>query len=257
MTVRVARLFNLVPLLVVVGHSLPLSAAQPAAVSPAAIAVDVTVTHTVVNPDGSQAGPSSNPTTFTLERRHTSSGWTTVLTYRATPRGADRATATPLDGARIEYADGARGVKAYDKDGRLITRLSQDTDGAGLPVFDGAARWLDALLADPQQRDERRLALQRTHGVPIGRIRGLDRYHSRNGDTENEVLADPRTYVVMESSVAREGVLQERVQFEYAARADGTLFRHTIRTEQAPAGGGQARSMVTVAFSNLTVGSAR
>jgi hypothetical protein len=61
----------------------------------------------------------------------------------------------------------------------------------------------------------------------------------------------------MESSVAREGVLQERVQFEYAARADGTLFRHTIRTEQAPAAGGQARSMVTVAFSNLTVGSAR
>jgi hypothetical protein len=175
-----------------------------------------------------------------------------VLLYRAAPDGA---RATPLDGARIEYADGARGLQVYDQDGRLNTRLSQDAD-AGLPVFDGAAQWLDALLADPRQADERRLALRRAYGAPVGRVGGLDRYLRRNGDAVNEVLADPRTSVVLESSVARDGVLQERAQFEYAARPDGSLFRHTIRTEHASADG-QGRSMVTVAFSNLTVGSAR
>jgi hypothetical protein len=252
MTVRVARLFALALLLVVADQSRSLRAAQPAAVSPAAVAVDVTVTHTLLNPDGSHAGPSSSPTTFTLERRHASSGWTTVLRYRAAPDGA---LPTPLDGARVEYADGARGLKVYDNDGRLNTRLSQEAD-AGLPVFDGAARWLDALLADPRQGDDRRLALRRAHGTPVGRVGRLDRYLSRNGGTVTEVLADRRTGVVMESSVARDGMLQQRVRFEYAARPDGSLFRHTIRTEQATAEG-QERSMVTVAFSNLTVGSER
>lgn len=254
MTVRIPRLFlfavALLPM--AAGHTIPLRAAQPATLSPAAVAVDVTITHARLPADGGHAGPSSRPTTFTLERRHTPSGWTTVLLYRATPDGA---LATPLDGARVEYADGARGLKVYDKDGRLNPRLSQDAD-TGLPVFDGAARWLDSLLADPRQRDERRRSLERAHGAPVGRVRGLDRYLSRHGDMVNEVLADPRTGVVMESSVAREGVLLERVQFEYAVRPDGSLFRHTIRTEQASAEG-QERSLVTVAFSNLTVGSAR
>jgi hypothetical protein len=191
MTVRVARLFALVPLLVVVGRSLPLSAAQPAAVSPAAIAVDVTVTHTVVNPDGSQAGPSSSPTTFTLERRHTSSGWTTVLTYRATPAGSDRATATPLDGARIEYADGAPGVKAADKIAASSRACRRTPTGAGL--LSSTARHGGSTPCWPIRSNATNAGvLQRTHGAPISRIRGLDRYLARNGDTENEVLADPQ-----------------------------------------------------------------
>jgi hypothetical protein len=221
------------------------------------VAVDVTVTHAMVDADGRPLAPPSSPTTFSLERRHTSSGWTTVLRYRAAPtESARRAAATPLDGARVEYADGARGLRVYDKDGRLNPRLSEETDGAGLPVFDGAAQWLDALITDPRDADERRRLLRRAYGTPVGRVGGLDRYLTRDGDIINEVLADPRSGVVTESSVARAGVLQERVQFEYAVQPDGTLFRHTIRTELV-APPAEGRSVVTIAFSNLTVGTAR
>ena len=259
MTVRLWHLTALASILALTDRPVPLHAsAQPAPVSPPAVAVDVTVTHGLVNADGTEAGPPSRPTTFSLVRRHTASGWTTVLTYRPIPGAStDRALATPLDGARLEYDDGAGGVRVYDQDGRLNERLSQDGDSAGLPVFDGAAQWLDALLVDPRQGDDRRRALRRAFGAPVGRVRGLDRHVSRDGDTVSEVLADPRSGVVMERNVARGGALRERVQFEYATRPDGSLFRHTIRTEHASEGDGQGRAVLTVVFSNLSVDAAR
>lgn len=252
MTARARSLCAAASLLAFAGQAASLQAAQPAFVSPPAVAVDVTVTHLVVQPDGSQS-PAAPPTTFTLERRHTSSGWTTVMTYRPAPAGA---IPTPLDGARVEYADGARGVKVYDQDGRLNPRLSLEGE-RGLPVPDGAASWLDGLLLDPRRSEERLLALRQRYGAPAGRVRGLHRFVAHSGERITEVLADPRSGVVMESTVTDDGELREHTRFEYTARADGSLFRHTIRNEQIPAEPGQERAIVTMAFANLTVGSGR
>ncbi|MCC7035407.1 MAG: hypothetical protein IT179_21510 [Acidobacteria bacterium] len=252
MTARARSLCAGASLLACAGQAASLQAAQPALVSPPAVAVDVTVTHLIVQPDGSQS-LSAPPTAFTLERRHTPSGWTTVMVYRRAPAGA---IPTPLDGARIEYADGARGVKVYDQDGRLNPRLSLEGE-RGLAVPDGAAAWLDALVADPRHAEDRLLALRRRYGAPAGRIRGLHRFVAQNGDRTREVLADARTGVVTESSVTLDGELQERTRFEYQRRADGSLFRHTIRTEYAQEQPGQGRAIVTMAFDNLTVGSGR
>ncbi|MGE0461762.1 MAG: hypothetical protein AB7Q16_10375 [Vicinamibacterales bacterium] len=238
-------------LLAFAGQAASLQAAQPAFVSPPAVAVDVTVTHLVVQPDGSQS-PAAPPTKFTLERRHTSSGWTTVMVYRPAPAGA---IPSPLDGARIEYADGARGVTVYDRDGRLNPRLSIEGEG-GLPVLDGARSWMDALLLDPQRSSARLRALRQQYGAPTGRVRGLHRFVARDGDRVSEVLADPRSGVVMETCVTRDGEVRERTRFEYAARPDGSLFRHTIRNEQVSAEPGQGR-VIVMAFDNLTVGSGR
>jgi len=252
MTARARRLLAGVSLLAFAGQAASLQAAQPAFVSPPAVAVDVTITHAFVHADGNPS-PASPPNTFTLERRHTPSGWITVIGYRAAPAGA---IPSPLGGARIEYADGSPGLNVYDQDGRFNPRLSLEGRG-GLPVFDGASSWFDALLVDPQRDEERRLELRQKYGAPAGRERGLERYVAATGDGVREVLADPRTGVVMESSVTRDGELRERTRFEYAARADGSLFRHTIRNEHTSPEDGHGRSLVTIAFSNLTVGGAR
>ena len=99
--------------------------------------------------------------------------------------------------------------------------------------------------------------LRQRYGAPAGRVRGLYRFVVQNGARITEVLADPRSGIVMESSVTDDGALRERTCFDYSARADGSLFRHTIRNEQIPAEPGQERGVVTMAFANLTVGSGR
>lgn len=232
------------------------SAAQPAPET--AIGVDVTITHTRLASDGRAVPSSGLPTTFRLERVHDESGWRTVLTYRAvSPQNRTRASENPLNGARIEYADGATGIRVFDTSGRLNTRLSPPgAEGHSLPVFDGMQRWLDTLIADPQRREERRHELVRQYGRPEGRVRQMDRYRSRRGDTEDEILADPRSGLVVEARQTRRGVLEHQTTFDYQVLPDGRYARRTIRSEsrlgepEEPSG----RAVLAVAFANLTIG---
>ena len=222
------------------------------------VGVDVSVSQVLVDAEGATTPVSYTPTRFRLERVHDASGWRTVLTYPATPGHlADKASTHPLDGARIEYADGAPGPRVYDKAGRLDTRLSPEAPGTGLPPFDGAARWIEALRSDPDGRRARLEMLARTYGPPRDRVRNLERYVSNSGDIVDEVLADPETGVVREISRIRGGRLEQRTAFEYEPLPGGALFRHTIRSETPLDGQQRGRSIVTVRLSNLTIGGGR
>ena len=236
----------------------PMSAATGQTEPAAALAVDVAISQAIVEADGTPMRPSTEPTIFRLERVHDASGWLTVLTYPATPAGlAHRAKTNPLDGARIEYADGAAHPHVYDKDGRLNTRLSGESDGPGLPVGSGAERWVDTLLAKPHRRDERRRALTREYGPPASRTASHDRYLSRDGDVEEEVLAEPRSGIVLQVTRSRGGVLEARTTFEYERLSDGTLFRRKTQSEEVLDGPHRRRSVCTIELSNLTIGTGR
>jgi len=222
-----------------------------------AIAVDVTITHTRSDAGGRPLPPTTPPTTFRLERQHDGSGWRTVMSYRESPDRGERA-GNPLSGARIEYHDGGA-IRVYDSDGRLNTRLSSTSpDAPALPVLDGAGRWAESLVSDPQRRDTRARDLVRRYGRATGRVRNLDRYVAHHDDVEEELLADPSTGLVMENRELRRGVLERRTTFEYDVLPDGRRVRRRIRTEEregAAAQGGP--SVTTIEFSNLVAGGER
>ena len=71
-------------------------------------AVDVVLTHRVIEADGTQAIPISTESAFTLQKLRTGSGATKIrLTYRqARPGVSASARRTPLVGARVEYDPG-------------------------------------------------------------------------------------------------------------------------------------------------------
>jgi hypothetical protein len=145
----------------------------------------------------------------------------------------------------------------YDRTGRLNPRLSSEAAGQGLPVFDGASRWLESLVADPARVEERRRALVAAYGSPIGRTRRLDRYVSDTGSIVEEVLADPESALVMEIVDSEHGRLRRRTTFDYASLPDGRWFRRTIRSEEPHGDRPGERTVVSVVFSNLTVDPAR
>lgn len=254
-TTRAHARFVLVVIMLVFAHQSRTTTLDAQSATDVVLRVDVAVSHATFSGTGQPLAPSLAPTRFRLERVRDGSSWRTILTYlQASGAQATSERANPLDGARIEVADHGAATRVFDKDGRLNTRLSHTGEGAGLQTADGSVRWLEGVVADPRRSDERRRALRRTYGAAQGRVRGLDRYTSRDGDVVEEVLTDPDSSLVMAINRVRGGGLERRIAIEYARTSDGVLYRRSMRTEEPLNGDPDGRSVVTVTLSNLVIG---
>lgn len=216
------------------------------------MSVDIAITHAVLDSDGNHVGPAPTPTRFTLTRARGEGGWRTTMMFRRHSGTPTRASAHPLDGARIEFDEASSTTQVFDADGQLNPLLSRTTSG-GLNPAAGPGQWLEGLLATAAGRSARARALQDKHGKAVGRLRGLDRFLTQRENGTEEVLADPRAALPIEINTVRDGVLEQHIVFEYDRRPDGAWARRLMRSEQPVPGSAGHRARMTVEFTNLVV----
>ncbi len=219
----------------------------------AEMSVEISITHTVVDSDGNLAFPAPVPTVFQVARTRWSAGWQTVVTYRKHPGTPTRASAHPLDGARVEFDEDSGATRVYDSTGELNTLLSNDS-AAGLPLTQGPRQWLEGLIATEKGRFTRSRDLSEKYGKPVGRVSGLDRFVTHRDGIVEEVLADPRSALLREINTVRDGMLESHIVFDYERRADGAWIRRSMRAEQVVPGDAGHRTRTTVEFANLSTG---
>jgi hypothetical protein len=248
---------------------------------------DLTIRHAIVRADGQPIGPAAPAATVRMERRETGGRWRTTLTLQSIERPEIRGLATgpavdnPFQVVRLEYDEDGTPPRMYDRYGRLV-RLPRAEDrrllhtpatlAAGLPVVGSPTggigpppaalvgrNWIDAVLTPPGQRLNRRAALERQLGRPVGQVRGLDRFLTVTGDATHEVLVDPAAAVPVEMNTTRRGELVARTTFAQVRDAAGRLVSRTSRSERTLAGEGGERSVITTELANiqLTAGGAR
>ncbi|HUE89967.1 MAG TPA: hypothetical protein VMO26_28135 [Vicinamibacterales bacterium] len=218
-----------------------------------AMSVEISITHTVIDEEGNMVLPAPTPVVFTVARERRSAGWRTVVAYRKQSGVSTRASAHPLDGARVEFDEVAGATRVYDSTGDLNSLLSSDSTG-GLPAARGPGQWLDGLVATADSRSRRSRDLQDKYGNPVERLAGLDRFLTERDGTVEEVLVDPRSALPIEINTVRDGSLASHVVFDYQRRADGAWIRRRMRAEHALPGGSGRRSRMTVDFTNLSTG---
>jgi len=240
---------------------------------------DLSIRQTLVRADGQPAGPAAPAAIVSMERRETGGRWKTTLTLRDIERPEIRGLAAsslldnPFQVVRMEYDEDGTAPRLYDRQNRLV-RLPRAADrrvfhtpatiAAGLPVLPSLAgrvgvpplslaghEWVDAVLARPEDRLQRRAALERQLGRAVGQVRGLDRFAASGVDTAHEVLVDPDTAVPVEMNTTRQGVLVARTTWSHARDATGRLLSRTSRTERTLSGDSGDRTVTTAELANI------
>jgi hypothetical protein len=248
---------------------------------------DLSIRHALVRADGQPIGPAAPAATVGMERRETGGRWKTTLTLREIARpeirglSASAALDNPFQVVRMEYDEDGTPPRLYDRHNRLV-RLPRAEDrrvfhtpatlAAGLPVLPSLAgrvgapppaitgrEWVEAVLASPEQRVQRRAALERRLGRATGQVRGFDRFTSHSGDVEQEILVDPNTALPVEMNTTRQGTLVARTTWAHVRDTAGQLVSRTSRTERTVQGDSGDRSVTTTTLANiqLVAGGAR
>ena len=215
-------------------------------------AVDVALTHRVIEADGTQSMPIATEVAFTLQKLRTGSGATKIrLTYR-TPGPNDRMQGRrhPLEGARVEYDPQAESATVFDQAGTRANPRLSFSSSARLGSFDA---WLDALVFKSTDASARRATLEQTYGRPTGRVGRLTRHVRTSGDLSEELLVDSTSGLPVEMNVLRQNALESHVSIDYDVRPDGHLVRRRLRSEQVIDARSTRRSVLSVEFSNVAV----
>lgn len=220
-------------------------------------AVDVVLTHLVVEADGTPAGQISTESAFTLQKVRTRSGAVKIrLTYRRPKRdvAAKSMLRTPLDAARVEYDLASQSTTVFDEGGsrpnpRLLSIApSPSAAPPGLGSFDS---WFQSLVFKDTDLANRRQALERSHGRPAGRVGRFTRYVQPRGEHAEELLVDPASALPVEVNLVKENQLEAHTTIEYGNASRGQMVRRRLRTEQRLDGGAGRRSVLSVDFSNV------
>jgi hypothetical protein len=217
-------------------------------------AVDVALTHRVVEADGRQAMPIATESAFTLQKLRTRSGATKIrLTYRP-PRSIDQTAVlrNPLEGARLEYDPASGSTTVFDQGGRRPNPRLSLSSSSSAPLG-SVESWLEALVFKAADVALRRQALERSHGRPVGRVGGLTRYLQHRGDVSEELLADPESALPVEVNVMRQDTLEGRITIDYDAARNSHLVLRRLQSEQLIDARSGRRSIVAVQFSNVAV----
>jgi hypothetical protein len=217
------------------------------------MSVEVSITHTMLDRDGNPALPPAVPTVFTVARTLGPAGWQTVMTYRKHTGPPTRSSSHPLDGARVEFDEGARAARVFDATGELQPLLSRES-GDAVPVSRGPGQWLAGLVATDEGRWMRSRDLSEKYGNPVGREQGLDRFLIQRDGVVEEVLADPRSALPREINRIRDGILESHIVLEYDKRADGAWIRRRMRAEHFVPGDMAHRTRTVVEFNKLSAG---
>jgi hypothetical protein len=213
-------------------------------------AVDVALTHRVIEADGTPSMPIATEVAFTLQKLRTRSGATKIrLTYR-TPVPSERTQGQrhPLDGARVEYDPDAQSATVFDEAGQRANPRLSLSSSARLGSFD---TWLDTLVFRSTDASARREALEQSYGRPAGRVGRLTRHVRTSGDTSEELLVDSTSALPVELNLRRQNALEGHVTIDYDVRPDGHLVRRRLRSEQVIDARSARRSVLSIEFSNV------
>jgi hypothetical protein len=217
-------------------------------------AVDVVLTHRVVEADGKPAMPIATESAFRLQKLRTRSGATKIrLTYQRRNRGGAAPLFTnPLDDARVEYDPVAQSTTVFDETGRRPNpRLSHaSASTAALGSFES---WLEELVLRTGDAAARRQALERSHGRPVGRVGRLFRYLQNRGEVSEELLADQATGLPVEVNLVRQNTLEGHITIDYGTLPDRGFVRRRLQSEQVIDPHSGRRSVLAVEFSNIAV----
>jgi hypothetical protein len=254
----------------------------PTTASSEAFSGRLTVRYQRVAADGR---PGSSPVpaiVLKLERWPVRGRWKTALTLQSSdPVWIESLTGrrplqNPFGISRLEYDDDGTTPRVYGRRGELVkgptnadrrllgipdtlrdpnaelaTRLAAIVGGPGAPVGRGPA---EGLLVHASDHPNRRLALERRFGRPIGTVRGLERFVVQAADRTQELLLDPDTALPAELNVARQGRLFSRTSFDYQASSTGSLLRRRLHTEFALGSSASGRLVSDIELTDVTIG---
>jgi hypothetical protein len=180
--------------------------------------------------------------------------------------GRLRMTMLPINAAAAAgpLGDAFAGITVENRpaDGTLEIRDRQGrplgVDPAPPGAWAAAPPDAGALVGPPATRAERRAAIERRFGARAGRVRGLDRYIVRDGDTLHEMLVHPESALPAELNVATGKALVEHHTFDYTRMADGTWVRKRMASETAMPGTPSQRLVAVSTLDDVrTAGGAR
>ncbi len=220
--------------------------------------VDVVVERSIVQADG-QVVHQLPPVRYRLTRSQTSTGRTSTVTLersRAFP--ATGPLADPFAGFRVEYDERGGSPRVYNAKGERLPEPDLEKEGrvrASVPLIESGS--FGDLIAKRAGATERRQHLQRDLGPPVGRVRGLDRFLSAQGEVTHEVLVDPADAVPVEVNLARNGALESHVTFDYQVLSDGSLLRRAARSESLVPGRPDHRLLTRTTYGNVQLAEQR
>jgi hypothetical protein len=241
-------------------------------------AADLTIRHQRVTADGRPEGVSPPAMVLRIERRRAGGHWRTTLDVTSTeptlvqsPAGR-QSLDNPFAVARLEFQDGAP-PRMYDRRGRLIQGPTPaDISALGLPAelrkrdwnpeelivgapgmpgFAGERGPAAGLVSLVSERAARRNDLERRYGMPVGQVRGLDRFLHQSSDSTQELLVDPETALPVELNVADRGELVRHATLDYERLAGTALLRRRLRNEQAVAEPNGMRLVTEIELTNV------
>lgn len=260
----------------------PAPAAQPAprarALTPDdawdTLVADVLVTSRRVTRQGTPTGATAPPVRYRVERSRVAGRWRTTMTLADVPGPQILSTNGTINAdtrsaiARIEDDEDGTGPRFVDRSGQVVAaptdaelaRIARGgrpvrPDRTGRPATRrrdaGDAGWIRQLLPAARDKGVRRAALERTHGAPVGRVRGLDRFVSTEGDGAREVLADPVSALPVEVNVTRGGRLLSHREIRYEPGPGGAPRQRSVRVERliSPASG--ERTITEIDYTTL------
>jgi hypothetical protein len=240
---------------------------------------DLTIRHQRVTADGRPAGMGPPAMVLRLERRRIGGRWRTTFdvtsiepTLVQSPAGR-QSLDNPFAAARIEFQEDGLPPRMYDRRGRLIQGPTPaDIRALGLPAELRNRDWSpeDLIAGAPgvpglagergpavglvslvSERAARRLDLERRYGMPVGQVRGLDRFLNQTSDSTHELLVDPETALPVEINVADRGQLVRHATLDYEKLAGTTLLRRRLRNEQVVAEPDGVRLVTEIELTNV------
>lgn len=116
-----------------------------------------------------------------------------------------------------------------DKAGRALNLDREPSQGWATPATS------EPLVAPVAARPLRQQQLEHRFGRAVGRVRGLDRYLTKDGSRVNEMLVHPESALPAEINITEGRTLVEQHRFEYARRGRGWL-RTRVSSETAVPG---------------------
>jgi hypothetical protein len=156
-------------------------------------------------------------------------------------------------GVTVENNPASGAIEVRDKHGRPL-----GLDAPPMPGWMAAPGEPSMLVASAASRPARRTTLERRFGVPTGRVRGLDRYVTREGSTVHEMLVHPESALPAEMNVAEGKTLLQHHRFDYRRLADGTWIRRRMASETAMPGTPSQRLVAVATLDDIqTAGGAR
>jgi hypothetical protein len=228
-------------------------AADPAASALPLLTADVAVERSIVQDDGRVVHQLPG-VRYRLTQFQTPTARRSIVTFERSQAFPARGPhADPFAGFTVEFDEPAGPLLVYDAKGRLLPNPIVDAEPSRIvPSRPAPADSTGELVTRPAGALQRRQRLQRDLGRAVGKVRGLDRYLSTQGEVTHEVLVAPTHAVPLEVNLVRNGILESHLTYDYQVLSDGSWLRRASRSESRVPGRSDQRLVTLTTFSSVS-----